>query len=186
MIAEMSRDQLNIFYVLQILNTARTPVETGGPVTFELPRDARGLTLLEDSSKQATVQGHRVIVTGPFAPGATMVHVAYEQPYRRDTARIVQPWPANLQQLNVLVLQIGGLDVRSAQIAQKREESERDQRLIVGSGPAIAAGQSLVLEITGLPHHPLWPRYVALSLATVIVAAGIWAAATPAPRRQAA
>jgi hypothetical protein len=115
-----------------------------------------------------------------------MVHVAYEQPYRRDTARIVQQWPANLQQLNVLVLQIGGLDVRSAQIAQKREESERDQRLIVGSGPAIAAGQSLVLEITGLPHHPLWPRYVALSLATVIVAAGIWAAATPAPRRQAA
>ena len=186
MIAEMTRDQLNIFYVLQILNTARTPVDTGGPVTFELPRDARGLTLLEESSKQATVKGHRVIVTGPFAPGATMVHVAYEQPYNRDTARIVQAWPANLQNLNILVLQIGGLDVRSAQIQQKREVSERDQRLIVANGPAIPAGQSLTLEITGLPHHALWPRYVALSLATVIVVAGLWAAVTPASRRRAA
>jgi hypothetical protein len=185
MIAEMSNDRLNIFYVLQILNTARTPVDPGGPVLFDLPRDARGVTLLEESSKQATVKGHRVIVTGPFAPGPTMVHVAYEQPYGRDTARIVQPWPANLQTLNVLVLQIGGLDVRSPQIASKREVSDQNQRLIVASGPAIPAGQSMVLEITGLPHHALWPRYIALGLATVIVGAGLWAAVLPARRRAA-
>jgi hypothetical protein len=185
MIAEMSNDRLNIFYVLQILNTARTPVDPGGPVIFDLPRDARGLTLLEESSKQATVKGHRVIVTGPFAPGPTMVHAAYEQPYSRDTARIVQPWPANLQNLNVLVLQIGGLDVRSPQIASKREVSDQNQRLIVASGPAIPAGQSMVLEITGLPHHALWPRYIALGLATVIVGAGLWAAVLPARRRAA-
>jgi hypothetical protein len=186
LIAEMSNDRLNIFYVLQILNTARTPVDPGGPVLFDLPRDARGVTLLQESSKQATVKGHRVIVTGPFAPGPTMVHVAYEQPYNRDTARIVQPWPANLQNLNVLVLQIGGLDVRSPQLASKREVSDQNQRLIVASGPAIPAGQSMVLEITGLPHHAVWPRYVALSLATVIVGAGLWAAFIPTSRRRAA
>jgi hypothetical protein len=168
--------------VLQILNTARTPVDPGGPVLFDLPRDARGVTLLQESSKQATVKGHRVIVTGPFAPGPTMVHVAYEQPYNRDSARIVQPWPANLQGLNVLVLQIGGLDVRSPQLASKREVSDQNQRLIVASGPAIPAGQSMVLEITGLPHHAVWPRYVALSLATVIAGVGLWAAFVPAPR----
>jgi hypothetical protein len=115
-----------------------------------------------------------------------MVHVAYEQPYSRDTARIVQSWPANLPNLNVLVLQIGGLDVRSPQIASKREVSDQNQRLIVASGPAIPAGQSMVLEITGLPHHALWPRYVALGLSTVIVGAGLWAAVFPAPRRRAA
>jgi hypothetical protein len=186
MIAEMSNDRLNIFYVLQILNTARTPVDPGGPVLFDLPRDARGVTLLQESSKQATVKGHRVIVTGPFAPGPTMVHVAYEQPYNRDTARIVQPWPANLQNLNVLVLQIGGLDITSPQLASKREMSDQNQRLIVASGPAIPAGQSMVLEITGLPHHAVWPRYVALSLATVIVGAGLWAAFIPTSRRRAA
>ena len=186
MIVEMSNDRLNVFYVLQILNTARTPVDPGGPVTFDLPRDARGVTVLQESSKQATAKGHRIIVTGPFAPGPTMVHVAYEQPYSRDTARIVQTWPASLQGLNLIVLQIGGLEVRSAQIAQKREVTDQGQQLIVANGPAIPAGQALDLEISGLPHHPLWPRYLALSLATVIAGAGIWAAAVPAPRRRAA
>ncbi|HYN08515.1 MAG TPA: hypothetical protein VES67_14125 [Vicinamibacterales bacterium] len=186
MIVEMSKDQLNVFYVLQILNTARTPVDPGGPVIFDLPRDARGVSLLQESSKQASAKGHRLIVTGPFAPGPTMVHVAFEQPYNRDTARIEQTWPASLQSLNVLVLQIGGLDVRSPQISTKREVTDQGQKLIVAGGPSIPAGQSLVLEITGLPHHAIWPRYAALSLAAVIVCAGIWAAVAPTPRRRAA
>jgi hypothetical protein len=186
LIVEMADDKLNVFYVLQILNTARTPVDPGGPVIFDLPRDARGLTLLQESSKQATVKGHRVIVTGPFAPGPTMVHAAYEQPYTRDTAHIVPTWPATLQNLNIIVLQIGGIQVRSARIAQKREVTDQGQQLIVASGPAIPAGQALELEISGLPHHPVWPRYVALSLASVLIGAGIWAAATPTPRRRAA
>ncbi len=186
MIAEMSKDQLNIFYVLQILNTARTPVDPGGPVIFDLPRDARGATLLQESSKQATVKGHRVIVTGPFAPGPTMVHVAYQQPYTSDTARIEQKFPASVQNLNLIVLQIGGLDVRSAQIATKREVTDQGQKLIVANGPSIAAGQTLQLDISGLPHHAQWPRYLALSLASVIVGAGIWAAVFPTPRRRAA
>ena len=186
MIVEMSKDQLNVFHVLQILNTARTPVDPGGPVLFDLPRDAQGVSLLQESSKQASAKGHRIIVTGPFAPGATMVHVAYEQPYSRDTARIEQKWPASLQSLNILVLQIGGLDLRSPQITTKREVVDQGQKLIVAGGPSIPAGQSLVLDITGLPHHADWPRYLALSLATVIVGAGIWAAVFTPPRRRAA
>jgi hypothetical protein len=186
MIVEMSKDELNVFHVLQILNTARTPVDPGGPVIFDLPRDAKGVSLLQESSKQASAKGHRVIVTGPFAPGPTMVHVAYEQPYSGGTARIEQRWPASLQSLNILVLQIGGLDVRSPQIATKREVTDEGQKLIVAGGPSIPVGQSLVLDITGLPHHAVWPRYLALSLATVIVGAGIWAAVFPAPRRRAA
>jgi hypothetical protein len=185
-IAEMSDDRLNVFYVLQILNTARTAVDPGGPVIFDLPRDARGASLLQGSSKQATAKGPRVIVTGPFAPGATLVQVAYEQPYSGDTVRIEQKWPAALQNVAVLVPQIGGLDVRSPQITSKREVTDQGQKLIVAGGPAIPAGQSLVLEISGLPHHPAWPRYVALSLAVVIAGAGIWAAASPNPRRRAA
>jgi hypothetical protein len=186
MIIEMSKDDLNVFYVLQILNTARTPVDPGGPILFDLPRDARGVALLQESTKQASAKGHRVIVTGPFAPGATMVHIAYAQPYNRGTARIEQKWPASLQSLNILMLQIGGLDLRSPQIASKREVTDQGQRLMVAAGAPIAAEQSLVLDITGLPHHPLWPRYLALSLVTVIVGAGLWAAFVPVARARAA
>jgi hypothetical protein len=94
-------------------------------------------------------------------------------------ARIEQVWPAALQQLNLLVMQVGGLTVTSPQLSQSRDVVDQGQPLIVGMGPAIAAGQALVLEIDGLPHHPVWPRNTALALAAAILAVGIWAAVFP-------
>jgi hypothetical protein len=120
-----------------------------------------------------------VTVTGPFAPGSTSVQIAYELPYSGAGARIEQVWPAALQQLNLLVMQVGGLTVTSPQLSQSRDVVDQGQPLIVGMGPAIAAGQALVLEIDGLPHHPVWPRNTALALAAAILAVGIWAAVFP-------
>ena len=34
--------------------------------------------------------------------------------------------------------------------------------------------KTLTLVVEGLPHHPTWPRYTALFLAGLIVAAGLW------------
>jgi hypothetical protein len=180
-IAQFQDDRLTIFYVLQIMNSARTPVEIGGPLIFDLPREARGASLLPDSSKQATVSGARVTVLGPFAPGATHVEVAYELPYDGPTARLTQRWPATLEQTTVLVLQTGTLGMSSPQIQNSREMADQGQRVLVGGGPGLAAGQSLDLEITGLPYHPRWPGLIALSLAGAIALAGIWAAATARP-----
>ena len=186
LVAEMNDDRLNIFYVLHILNSARVPVDPGGPLIFDLPRAAQGPTLLEGSSTQATLNGPRLVVASPFAPGITRVQVAFRLPYYGSSVRLEQRWPANLQELNVLVAQIGGLDVQSPQIKQKQEISDQGQRLIVANGSTIPAGQLLTLEISGLPHHPRWPRYVALSLAGVISLMGIWAAVVARPRRHAA
>jgi hypothetical protein len=183
-VAELTDDVLRIFYVIEIVNTARTPVETGGPLVFDLPRTARGAAVLQGSSKQATAKGPRVIVTSPFAPGKTMVQIGYQLPYGGSAARIVQRWPAALQQLTVLVLQVGGLQVRSPQIAQTQNISEQGQQVILGTGPAMAANQTLELEIIGLPHHAAWPRYIAVSLALAIMAIGVWAAVFNGPRRR--
>jgi hypothetical protein len=81
------------------------------------------------------------------------------------------------------VPQTGGLDITSLQLESKREISDRGEQLIVGTGPAIPPGDSLRVEISGLPHHPRWPRNVALSLAGVIVFAGLWAAFFTRPQR---
>jgi hypothetical protein len=186
-IAQMNNDQLNIYYVLQIVNSARTPVDIGGPLVFDLPREARSATVLEaESSPQATANGPRITVKGPFAPGNTLVQAAYVLPYDGPVARLEQRWPAALQQLTVLVQQIGGLSIESPQLQSKRDIQDQGQALILGSGPGLAAGQSLTLEIAGLPHHSKWPRTLALSLAGVIAAAGIWGAATASTRRRAA
>jgi hypothetical protein len=183
-IAEMSDDRLNIYYILHIVNSARTPVDIGGPLILDLPREARGSTILDGSSPQATANGPRVTVTGPFAPGQTLVQAAYELPYDGGVARVDQVWPVQLPQLTILVQQLGGLTVRSAQIASSEEMSEQGQSLIVATGPGIAAGQSLTFEIAGLPHRSPWPRYVALSLAGIIIAAGFFGAFSGVPRRR--
>ena len=182
-IAQMSDDRLHIYYVLDILNTARTPVDIGGPLIFDLPREARGATVLEGSSPQAVAAGARLRVTGPFAPGSTHVEAAYELPYSGGTASLTQPMPAALDRVTVLVSQIGGLTVKSPQVAQVRTTTaDRGQEVIVGAGPGLAAGQSLSIEIGGLPHRPTWPRTLALTLASIIVAAGVWGAVTARPR----
>ncbi len=181
-VAEMQEDRLTFFYILDLVNPASTPVDTGGPLIFELPAEARGTTVLEGSTPQALANGPRVTVTGPFAPGTTSFQVAYELPYSGPTARIEQVWPAALEQLNLLVVQIGGLTVRSPQLASMRDVLDQGQPLIVGNGPAIAAGAALVLEIDGLPYHPVWPRNTALALAVAITAAGLWAAFVPGGR----
>ncbi len=183
-VAQFSDDRLNIFYVLDIQNTARTPVDIGGPLTFDLPREARGTGLMDGSSGQATASGSRLTVTGPFAPGSTLVQVGFELPYSGATAHLRQQWPAALQQATVLVTQIGGLDVRSPQLTAKQNVSDQGQPLIFASGPGLPAGQTLDLDITGLPHHAVWPRYVALSLAAAIMGAGLWAAAFVTPGRR--
>jgi hypothetical protein len=187
-IAEFNDDQLNVFYQLEILNTARTPVDIGGPLLIDLPREARGAGLSESSTKQAKVNGAHLTVLGPFAPGVTKLQVGFELPFGGDTARLTQAFPVTLEALNLAVSQIGGVDVRSAQIANKRTMSDQSGggSYIAAVGPSVAAGQPLVIEISGLPHHPSWPRYLALTLSGTLVAVGIWAAVFPSPRRRAA
>ena len=40
-VAQFANEQLSIYYALQIVNSAQTPVDIGGPLTIELPREAR-------------------------------------------------------------------------------------------------------------------------------------------------
>ena len=139
---------------------------------------------MDGSTPQATANGPRITVTGPFAPGVTSLQVGYTLPYSGGTAVIEQKLPAALQQLNLIVQQLGGFKVRSAQVTGTREvQSEQGQALIIGAGPGLSAGQTFAIEISGLPHRAVWPRNLALALAAVIMAVGLWAAATAPARR---
>jgi hypothetical protein len=182
-VTQYDDERLFIFYVLSILNTARTPVDIGGPLTIELPQGARSVTLVEDSSPQATANGPRVIVTGPFAPGTTHLNVRYELPYSGATATLEQRWPAPLPQVQVFALKTDDLDLRSPQLSDKQSVIQEGLPIIVASGPALAADAVFKLEIIGLPHRAVWPRYVALALAGGLVSLGIWAAIFPATKR---
>lgn len=183
-IVELDEDGLTVFYMMDIMNSARTPVDIGGPLIFELPQGSRGTSILPDSSKQATANGPRVIVTGPFAPGTTKVQMAYELPYRGSAARLKQVWPATLQQLTLIVEQHGAMDMASAQIGSRNTMVNEGQPLMFANGPAIPAGQALTVDLSGLPNHPEWPMWSALTIGLGLMGWGLWAGFTGPARRR--
>ena len=181
-IAELSDERLNIYYALDIVNASSGHVDIGGPIVIDLPTTARGATVMQGSTPQATAKGAHVIVTGPFAPGSTLVQIGYELPYGGPSVRLRQVWPAPLTAVSMYVLQLGDVDISSVQLPSKQRTTEQGQPLIFATGPPLQAGQSLIVDFSGLPHHARWPRNVALALAGLIVSAGLWAAVV-APRR---
>lgn len=176
---EIGDEGLNAFNIVQILNTARTPVQPPQPVVFEIPEEGEGASLLEGSSSQAVAQGKRIMVAGPFAPGMTLVQFAYSLPYSGDRLTLHQTLPAELTRLTVLAQKVGEMHLASPQMPQHREMQAEGRTYIVGQGPALKAGDVLTFEFTGLPHGPTWPRNAALALALAVLTAGAWGAFRP-------
>ncbi|MCA1562637.1 MAG: carboxypeptidase-like regulatory domain-containing protein [Acidobacteria bacterium] len=171
---ELGDDALSVFNILQIVNTARTPVQPPSPVVFELPDTARGVTVLQGSSPQTTAAGVRVSVAGPFAPGTTLVQFAYGVPYSGGELTIQQRLPVALTQLAVMAQKVGDMHLASPQMAQHRDMTADGQIYIVGQGPAVKAGEVVTFHFSHLPHHPAWPRNLALLLAGLVLAGGAW------------
>jgi hypothetical protein len=171
---EMGDEALNSFALFEIVNGANVPVKTPGPIVFDLPSAAVGAGLLEGSTKQATVSGKRVIVSGPFAPGSTMVQFGYSLPISGGSLAVEQPLPLALGQVSVMAQKVGDMQLQSPQLAEHRDMPLQGETFIVGKGPALPAGQVIRFAFSGLPHQPVWPRNVALGLAAAILAAGVW------------
>jgi hypothetical protein len=175
-VLEMGDDALNVFNLLQIVNTAKQPVRTDGPLVFPLPESAVGVGMLEGSTPNAVAAGGKVTVTGPFAPGTTQVQFAYSIPLGSKDITIAQKMPAQLPQVAVVVQKIGGMRLTSPQLTGQREMSADGQAFVVGQGGAVRAGDTLTLTLSDLPHRAAWPQYLALTLAAVILAVGAWSA----------
>jgi hypothetical protein len=176
---EMGDQALTGFYILQIVNVTPTPVQPAQVFTLDLPEGAEGAALMQGSSPQAAVAKGKVVVSGPFAPGQTQVQVAFSLPYSSGELTVAQRMPVELARVTLLLEKVGAMQVESSQIAQRREVNAQSDTYILGQGPGLKAGDALTLTVSGLPHHPLWPRNLALALAALIVGAGVWASVRP-------
>ncbi len=174
-VLEFQDDALQVFYLFDIVNRAAAPVKVDAPLVFEMPEGAQTTTVLEGSSPQAAASGRRVVVQGPFAPGTTSVHMACTMAPGAD-ARIRLHLPAALDSLLVIAEKAGAMVLHSAQLPEVQESMDAGRRLLVARGPGLQAGDVLALDLSGLPHHPTWPRNVALVLALGVLAAGAWSA----------
>jgi len=152
-------------------------VQPPSEIAFDLPDAAEFASVLEGSSPQAHLAGKRLTVTGPFAPGTTLVQVAYTIKPSSGDLTIEQKLPAALNQVSVMAQKMGDMHFASPQIAQHQDMTAEGQTYIVGQGPAVQAGQTLTFSFSGVPHTPVWPRNLALLLAVGVLAAGIWGTA---------
>jgi len=176
LVFEIGDDALNVFNMMQIVNTAKRRVQTDGPLVFELPADAVGAGMLEGSTKNAIAAGRRVTVNGPFAPGATVVQFAYSIPLGAETITLTERMPASLPQLSLIAQKTAGMELSSPQIKDHRDMTAEGQTYIVGQGGGLRAGDTVTVTLSGLPHRPTLPRNLALLFAAVILVAGVWGA----------
>lgn len=177
MIFEFQDDTLRGFYLLDIVNTARTRVDIGGPLVIDLPRGAVSTGLLQGSFPGATVSGERVTIRGPFPPGSTPVQVAFRLLYSGSEADVAQTFPVNLEKVTVIAEKLGELHVTSPQFTSHGDVKANDGTpLVLASGGALPAGTPLTLHLSGLPNVSTWPRNAALALAALIFGVGAWLA----------
>jgi hypothetical protein len=174
---QFNDDGLDVYYVLEIVNSARTRVDPGEPLIIDLPPGATGATALEGSSPVAAVSPTQITITGPFASGSTMVQAAFRMPYDDSELTITQTWPAALSQVIVGVQKVGDLRVSSPQLTETSDvRTDNGDLFVLGNGPALPAGGAVSITISGLPFHSRTPRYVTLALAGAVIALGAWLA----------
>ena len=180
-VIEFQDDTLTVFYLLEIVNNARTPIDTGGPLQIELPTGAAGASMMQGSSPNASVSGDLLTITGPFAPGVTTAQVGLTLPQAGESITIRQRWPAAMAQLFVGVEKIGAVQMSSPQLTDTREMATQGGAVfIMGTGGRINPGQELVIHLSGIPAHSRNPRNLALAMAALIFAGGAWFAFSPA------
>ncbi|MGE5245423.1 MAG: hypothetical protein ACM3SQ_14445 [Betaproteobacteria bacterium] len=181
-VIEPNDESITVYYLLDITNTARGRVNTPRPFMFDMPTGATGTTVLDGSAPGASVNGTRLRVQGPFAPGRTFVQVAYELPVSGGSIQFDQEFPAALQQMALIVKKVGGTKLTSPQVSAQQDMSADGETYIAATGPAVAAGNPITIKLDGMPHHSTTGRWTALLLAIAILVAGVWALTRPENR----
>ena len=174
---ELGEENIEVYYLLDVLNIADAPIEPQTAFEIELPPGAQAGTVLQGSSPRTIVDGSVAWVSGAFAPGVTPVRVAYILPYSSGSLVLTQTFPADFDQLLVFVEKWGTIDVASSLLDRRGEMTAGDtggSPLLWAAGRRVPAGEPVVLELSGLPHHNGVPRIIALSLSGLIVAVSFW------------
>jgi len=166
---------VSVYYILEIFNNNTNPVNPDPPFTFDMPKGALGTTLLDGTSPIARSNGAHISLGGPVPPGRTLIQAVAEMPADSGTLDVTQTFPASLDRLAVLVKKVGDTKLESPTIERQQDFPNEGQTVIGAMGGTIAAGKPIELHLVNLPHHSPVPRWTALTVAGVVVLAGVWA-----------
>lgn len=173
-ILDFADEKLEVFHVFEFANAAAGPVSVPAPLEIAMPADAEQVTLLQGSTPQARLFERKLVIAGPFASGRTVAQVAYRLPITGPRREVSVTLPVASMATNVIVRRLGDTRLTAPTLPQSREADADGKKYFTGTGPGRKAGETLTLVVDGMPYHPTWPRYTALSIAALIVLAGVW------------
>jgi hypothetical protein len=171
-VVELAEQMLEIYGLFELTNLSASSVMPAKPIVFDMPVEARTVTVLEGSTPMAQASGNRVTVNGPFAPGVTSVQIAYRYPYSGGRVRVTQALPLPLGQTTVILRKLDGLQFNLANGQGQRDVPLEGRMYVVLNGGALPVGTPIDLTLSGLPHHSPWPTYGAIALGALILIGG--------------
>jgi len=144
-VTEFNNDTLFAYYLLEVVNTARTRLDIGGPLRIELPREAAGVRLYTGTTEglQVEIDGTHVAVQGPFAAGTTHVNLQFDLRFANATHTVVQPFPVSWQRPIVGIEKVGSLGLASSQFSSVSELPTENGVYLLGQGGAVQPGTPL-------------------------------------------
>ena len=163
-IIDPADDALQVYYVLDIQNSARAPVNP--PIGVRRQHADRRAQHHGPRRRAAgggprrSRDGHRTVRAGPDRRADGVSDAGYDR--RRD---VQQTMPARRSGLAVLMKKAATFaDVAAA--SGRAGARIRRGAVHPRSGTGDTGRRTLALTVSGLPHHSPWPRRIALALAS--------------------
>jgi hypothetical protein len=172
MIIEQADEFVEVFVLADLVNSTDGPVSLPAPIVFTPPPGALGTAVLEGATS-AVLDGTRVVVKGPLPSGPTSVQFGYRLPSDTGRVAIAQPFPVGGPMGNVIIRRHPGTTVVVGGERQRRDTQLEGRDYVVVSTGAIQPAAPLEIAVSGMPSRPRWPVRVALTLAGLIVLAGV-------------
>ncbi len=172
LIVEQVDEFVEVYVLADLVNTTDGPVSLPAPIVFTPPAGALGTAVLEGSTA-AALDGSRIVVKGPLSSGPTTIQFGYRLPSDTGRVSIPQAYPVGGPMSSVIVRKQSGTAITVAGERQRRDTQLEGRDYVIVSTAAIQPATPVDVTITGLPARSRWPVRVALSLAALIVLAGV-------------
>ena len=172
MIVEQADEFVEVFILADLVNTTDGPVSLPAPIVFAPPAGALGTAVLEGSTG-AVLEGGRIVVKGPLPSGPTSIQFGYRLPSETGRVAITQAYPVAGPMSSVIVRKQGAVTISVGGERGRRDTQLEGRDYIVVSTAAIQPATPLEVTIAGMPARARWPVRLALSLAGLIVLAGV-------------
>jgi hypothetical protein len=172
MIVEQADEFVEVFVLADLVNNTDGPVSLPSPIVFTPPAGALGTAVLEGVTS-AVLEGTRIVVKGPLPSGPTSVQFGYRLPSDTGRVTIDQTFPVGGPMGNVIVRRHPTTTVVVGGERQRRDTKLEGRDYVVVSTGAIQPATPLDVTVSGLPSRSRWPVRVALTLAGLIMLAGI-------------